>query len=259
MAVSKIDISIVTISFNQGEFLERCISSVINVISSRVEYILVDAGSTDRSLDVIDKYRDRIDHLIIESDRGPADGLNKGIQKARGKYVFYINADDFIYPEAWLCGVAHILGNPTPDVWLMDAFIVNRAGDKKKAIYSTRFSGLLFQSNVCKAVQQGTFIKAAAFRRTNGFNVDNRVNWDTELLIDLLLVSSKFSLHREFVGGFRHYAGTITCSPGFDEQRLINRKRLISKLPERNRMFVSFLAIFLKAYKHFPRLRFWRN
>ena len=71
-------VSIVTISFNQEKFLERTIRSVLAQDYPEIEYIVVDPGSTDGSRDIIERYRDRIAHVIFEPDKGPSDGLNKG-------------------------------------------------------------------------------------------------------------------------------------------------------------------------------------
>jgi len=87
-------VSIVTISFNQAEFLEEAILSVLNQNYSDIEYIVVDPGSTDDSREIIEKYRDRISHIIYEPDKGPADGLNVGFKKATGDVYAYLNADD---------------------------------------------------------------------------------------------------------------------------------------------------------------------
>ncbi len=75
-------VSVVTISYNQAEFLEQCIRSVIEQDYDDIEYIVVDPGSTDGSRDIIEKYHDYIDHIIFEPDCGPADGLNKGFAHA---------------------------------------------------------------------------------------------------------------------------------------------------------------------------------
>jgi glycosyltransferase involved in cell wall biosynthesis len=90
--------SIVTISFNQAEFLERTILSVIAQKDVDMEYIIVDPGSTDGSRDIIERYRGTFSHVIFEPDAGPADGLNKGFAVASGDWFGYINSDDFYLP-----------------------------------------------------------------------------------------------------------------------------------------------------------------
>lgn len=87
-------VSIVTISFNQAQFVERAILSVLEQDYPHIEYIVVDPGSTDGSREIIDKYRDRIARIIFESDDGPADDLNKGFAKASGEIYGFLNSEN---------------------------------------------------------------------------------------------------------------------------------------------------------------------
>src|SRR5215212_920496 len=97
--------SIVTISFNQVRFLEQAIYSVLEQDHPSVEYIVVDPGSTDGSREIIERYRDRIDKVVFEPDKGPADGLNKGFAHASGDVFGFPNSDDILEPGT-LSGVA---------------------------------------------------------------------------------------------------------------------------------------------------------
>jgi len=94
-----IKISIITPSYNQGEFIEQTIQSVLNQTYKNIEYIIVDGGSTDNTLEIIDKYRNRIDLVISEKDKGQSDAINKGFKQATGKLVGWINSDDLLYPD----------------------------------------------------------------------------------------------------------------------------------------------------------------
>ena len=80
-------VSIVTISFNQAEYLERTLRSVIDQDYEDIEYIVVDPGSTDGSRTIIERYRTRITHILLEPDKGAADGLNKGFLFGNGGYL----------------------------------------------------------------------------------------------------------------------------------------------------------------------------
>ena len=93
-------VSIVTISFNQAEFLERTIESVLAQDYPEIEYIVVDPGSTDGSREIIDRYRSRISKVILRPDRGAADGLNHGFAEATGEIFGFLNSDDLLLPGA---------------------------------------------------------------------------------------------------------------------------------------------------------------
>ena len=88
-------ISIITISLNAEDHIEQTIQSVLSQTYKNTEYILVDGGSTDRTAEIINQYKDRIDHFISGPDGGIADAMNKGVALATGDYVVFLHADDY--------------------------------------------------------------------------------------------------------------------------------------------------------------------
>jgi glycosyltransferase involved in cell wall biosynthesis len=110
-------ISVVTPSYNQGKFIERTILSVIEQNYPNVEYIIIDGGSKDETIDVIKKYESYISYWVSEPDKGQSDALNKGLSRATGDIIAWINSDDY-YALNTFHAVASILSNP-------DAYIVN--------------------------------------------------------------------------------------------------------------------------------------
>lgn len=88
-------ISIITPSYNQGNFIEETILSVINQDYPNIEYIIIDGGSTDNTKEVIKKYADKIHYWISEPDKGQPHAINKGLKKATGDIITFINSDDY--------------------------------------------------------------------------------------------------------------------------------------------------------------------
>ncbi len=90
-------ISIITINYNNAIGLERTINSVVNQTCQEFEYIIIDGGSTDGSKDVIQKYKDKIQESISESDSGIYNAMNKGIKRSKGEYLLFLNSGDELY------------------------------------------------------------------------------------------------------------------------------------------------------------------
>lgn len=105
-------VSIVTPSFNQAAFLEAALRSVIDQDYPEVEYLVVDGGSEDGSAGIIQKYSAHLAWWVSEKDSGQAEGINKGLQKAKGEYVAWLNSDDAYLPGAISAGVKAFLQNP---------------------------------------------------------------------------------------------------------------------------------------------------
>jgi len=122
-------ISIITPSFNQAEFLEATIKSVLDQAYPHLEYIVIDGGSTDGSIDIIQKYAHRLTYWCSEPDAGQYDAINKGMKRATGDVLAWINSDDIYLP--WTLYIVASIMRACPDVrWLTSAtpIAIDRSG-----------------------------------------------------------------------------------------------------------------------------------
>ena len=93
-------ISIITPSFNQGQYIEQTIQSVLNQNYPNLEYIIIDAGSTDQTVEIIKKYEQHLTYWVSEKDRGQSHAINKGLEKCTGTLFNWLNSDDYLEPGA---------------------------------------------------------------------------------------------------------------------------------------------------------------
>lgn len=104
-------VSIITISFNSGKTIEATIRSVLAQEDADIEYIIIDGGSTDNTLDIVEKYKSRITHVVSEPDEGIYDAMNKGVRLSSGELVGILNSDDtYAYPSV-IADVVQSLGD----------------------------------------------------------------------------------------------------------------------------------------------------
>ena len=92
-------VSIITPSYNQGQFIDATIQSVLGQDYAPIEYLIIDGGSTDNSLEVIRRYEDQIAYWESQPDRGQAHAINKGLQHANGEILGWLNSDDVLLPD----------------------------------------------------------------------------------------------------------------------------------------------------------------
>jgi glycosyltransferase involved in cell wall biosynthesis len=229
-----IKLSIVTISFNQLGYLRECLNSVLSQKTHQVEFIVVDPGSTDGSREFLEAHRDCIDHLIFEPDKGPADGLNRGFAVATGTHGYFINSDDFLLPGA----VSRLRNfwerNPTANLGLCEAWLVDRRSRPLRRLRPSRISPTRILDGRSVTVQQGISFSMDLFRKVGGFQNENRSSWDTELLYDFALSGARVAYGRERIGAFRLHSDSLTGGIAGNlhiEQLKQDREQMRKRLP----------------------------
>lgn len=224
-------ISLVTISYNQGEYLERAIQSIVKQRQDvDLEYIVVDPGSTDNSREIIAKYENDIDHVVLEPDEGPADGLNKGFANATGDIYGYLNADDELDLGVLKEVIEYFSKHPEVDVVSAHGEIIDENDNIIQKCFSHKFNLQRYAEGNCVLVQQSTFFRGDIYKVINGFNKNNRISWDGELMVDMALNDAKFARLHRFWSRFRVYDQSISGSGAFLEKAAIEHERISQKI-----------------------------
>lgn len=123
-------VSIVTPSYNQAKYLEQTICSVLDQDYPNIEYIVIDGGSTDGSVDIIRRYEDRIVYWESMKDKGQTDAINKGFARATGDVMAWINSDDLLYPGAVRAAVDYLTAHPEVGLVYGDCDFIDSDGNK---------------------------------------------------------------------------------------------------------------------------------
>lgn len=205
-------ISIVTISFNQKQYLRQAIESVLNQGYSDLEYILVDPGSTDGSRELIQSYSRFPIRTIFETDSGPADGLNRGFSRASGELFGFLNADDVLLPGALKCVAAFFENSPDCNLVFGNGFVIDEEGSRQRHIIARDFTMDRYFHGGSRFLQQSTFFRRAAFEQIGGFNAANRTSWDGELFVRMVGHGTKVGYIDADLAEFRIHANSISGS-----------------------------------------------
>lgn len=225
------DISVVTISYNQADFLSRAIESVTSQKGVSIQYIILDPGSTDGSREIIERHRDHFDHIVLDPDAGPADALNRGLALSRGRIFYYLNSDDEVEADAFREALELMESQPDIDVLYSNGVAIDENGKSIRKIYSSKnFTPNLYAAGLAVIVQQSAFIRTEALRKIGGFNINNRTCWDGEAFFDIANSGGKFQRVWKFWGRFRIYATSISGSGSFEERIRADHQRISEKI-----------------------------
>lgn len=169
-------ISIITVVYNGEKFLEETIQSVIHQTYNNVEYIIIDGGSTDGTLDIIKKYEDKVDYWMSKRDSGIYDAMNKGIDLASGEWINFMNGGDLFYKNQVLENIFYGTNN-NADIIYGDT-VFNYPTFQKKVKANTNINDLW--KGMC-FTHQSTFIKSN-LHKNNKFIKDMKIGADFAFL-----------------------------------------------------------------------------
>jgi GT2 family glycosyltransferase len=180
-------VSIVTVVYNGAATLEHTIRSVIEQTYENVEYIVIDGGSSDATVDILRKYESSIDYWVSEKDAGIYDAMNKGISLASGEIVGLINADDFYASPDVLARVVSVLADPDLDACYGDLCYVKQYDTSSVVRYwqSSEFRPGAFESAWCPP-HPTFFVRRKIYERSGVFDLTYKIAADMELMLRFL-------------------------------------------------------------------------
>ena len=212
-------ISVVTVCYNAVNTIDNTILSVINQTYSNIEYIIIDGASTDGTVDIINKYRDKISIFVSEPDKGIYDAMNKGIRLALGDYIYFLNAGDILFGVDVLRTIANYLDGKS--VYYGDAYTRGSLGEIKSFRIGPFSKYRLARTNIC---HQTIFYPTDCISK-EFYNLDYRLLADYVMNMYLWRKAKFFYVNIPIIV----YEGGGVSEFEIDETFKKNRRRLILK------------------------------
>jgi len=180
-------ITVITINYNNKKGLEKTFLSICNQTNTNFEYIVIDGGSSDGSLNLLNEYQNRISYFVSESDNGIYHAMNKGIKVATGDFLVFMNSGDVFYNETIIDTIVNEL-NDTDAIVYGDVLLKNElTGYKNIQIHPNKLTFKYFyQQTIC---QQACVIKKSLFDTVFFFNESHKIVSDWEFLIVAIFIN----------------------------------------------------------------------
>jgi glycosyltransferase involved in cell wall biosynthesis len=178
-------VSVVTPSFNQSQFIERTILSVLDQDYPNIEYIIIDGGSTDGSLEIIKKYESRIANWKSEPDKGQTDAINKGFQLAHGQVLAWLNSDDTYNPGAIREAVKFLKEHPDVGMVYGDANFINANDEVIGRFPAAQTDRTRLLQGYVHVPQQSSFFRNELWKKVGPLDPDFFFAMDYDLWVRL--------------------------------------------------------------------------
>ncbi|QXP80757.1 glycosyltransferase [Winogradskyella sp. HaHa_3_26] len=238
-------ISIVTPTYNQGQYIEETIKSVLDQNYPNLEFIIMDGGSTDNTVEVIKKYEEHLTYWVSEPDKGQANAINKGLKRCTGEIFNWLNSDDYLAPNA-LLNIAKAFSEPnTSAVAGRTTYFEDGVYQEPEQLSNLSPRGLMFWEEGTVFVQPGLWLLRENIEAVGGLDESLHYSFDTDMIIRYLSVYPNVRYIKNDLVFFRLHdeSKTVSQPEGFFENKIkyINRILLDSKFQHIHRICDEWL------------------
>lgn len=190
-------ITIITVTYNASKHLESTIFSVINQTYPNIEYIIIDGGSKDETVDIIKKYAKHIDYWVSEPDKGIYDAFNKGWKAAKGEWILYLGADD----ELINTGIEALVGGSESVDVVYGNTILMFPNNREKLLFAKPYQ-LMRKAQQIPFIHQSLMMKKKVIQSIGGFDESFAICADFDLIVKSLRLGYKFNIVNKTISKF---------------------------------------------------------
>lgn len=202
--------SIVIVNYNGAEYLETAITSILSQNNHNYELIIVDGGSTDKSVEIIKKYENRLSWWISEKDDGQSDAFNKGFAKAKGKFYFWINADDLLLPNSLKYAEEAIKKNPSYKWFAANTIFIDEKNRILKCARGPIWKDFFIKNGIIYVSGPTSIFHKDLLHHANGFDVNLHYTMDGDLWMKFKNEGYKFKRINKYFWAFRIHSKSKT-------------------------------------------------
>ena len=249
---------IITINFNGGRFISETIQSVLSQNYETFRILVQDGDSKDNSLSILNMFKSSDKRILLssEKDAGPADALNKALNRVGSDYVLFLNSDDLLMPLSLERLNLLILDNPSADIIIGSGKLVDEFGAAIRNYHPSKFSRHKYAYGVAVPMHPATIFRAE-FVKSNSlhFNESNMSCWDGEFIVDCSFHNPKIIYTDDLIASFRIHSSSISSNL-HNSSYVADQKSIFLKIQGRPfRFYDHILGYLLRIiYLGVPRL-----
>lgn len=236
-------ITVVMPSFNQAAYLEEAICSVLDQHYPNLEFMVLDGGSTDGSVEIIERYSDRLAYSHSRPDKGQTDALIQGFERSSGDLLGWVNSDDLLLPGALRRIAQAFVSRPLDDIFGGNYVLVDEAGRiircKRHPVQASWFG----RNGMFTINQPGSFFTRRSYEAVGGLHRDLHYVMDNDLYIRMMLNGRQYVYINSWLAGFRKHSASKTVSQTRLAVQELERARRLYWPPMKLRRILPFLYV----------------
>lgn len=207
-------VSIITVVLNGEQYIEQTFKSVFNQAYSNIEYIVIDGGSKDNTINIIKKYNNQIDYWQSEEDKGLYYAMNKGIELANGELIGILNADDYYNEDAVNLVVDAYLKTQV-DIFYGDILLVT---EKASVLMKPDYNKMMSESSIFHPT---CFVKKVVYNTIGNFDTQYKISADYDFLLRCIKQNYKFKYIPEVLSNFRPGGMSASCASNIEGYKIM--------------------------------------